>query len=46
MLKEFLCVCVSMGRQFIVDVLALDADDAFNKVEAQGFECYSVSESE
>ena len=44
MLKEFFCVCVSAGRQFVMEVLALDAEDAFEKAEAQGFECYSVSE--
>lgn len=45
MLKEFLCVCVSMGRQFVMDVMAVDAEDAFDQVEKQGFECYSISEN-
>lgn len=45
MLKEFLCVVVSYGRQFIIDVMALDSNDAFEQAESMGFECYSVSES-
>lgn len=44
-MKEFLCVVVAYGRQFIFDVMALDADDAYNKAESMGYECYSVSEN-
>lgn len=44
-MKEFLCVVVSFGRQFVIDLLATDADDAFEKAEAMGFECFSVSEN-
>ena len=45
MLKEFLCVCVSYGRQFVMDIFAVDATDAFDKAESMGYECYSVSEN-
>jgi len=44
-MKEFLCVVVSYGRQFVMDVMAFDCDDAFEKAEAMGYECYSVSEN-
>lgn len=43
-MREFLCVCVSMGRQFIFDIMAIDVDDAYNKCEDMGYECYSISE--
>ncbi len=44
MLKEFICLVVDNGRQFLMDVLALDETDAFNKVQSQGYDCYCVSE--
>ena len=45
-MKEFLCVVVSFGRQFIIDIMALDADDAFERAENMGYECYCVSLSD
>lgn len=44
-MKEFLCCVVASGRQFLIELFAEDADDAFEKAEAMGYECYSVSEN-
>lgn len=44
-MKEFFCVCVSYGRQFVFDLMAMSADDAFDQCERMGYECYSVSEN-